>query len=708
MLVAIPRVFISSTFEDLRYVRENLEHFVDGYGFAPALSEAGDIFYDPAQHRLDSCLTDIESCQLMILVIGQRRGSDYKDECKSIVRAEYEKAVNCGIPIFVLVEARVLAEYRLWLRGALAAPSAESIEVFELLREIETRPTNNTLQGFSRFSEIEGYLRLQWASMWFKVWAGAAGAEREGAVLGLIQAATGTLDRVGASPDVEEEQQGVDTATLPQALILSKSRFQLGLQCQRQLWLRCHRPDLADHTTELQQHVFDIGTRVGELARDRFPNGVLVDEDYLHAPEAIEHTNRLLADAPSTVFEGAFAYGGVLVRPDVLVRLADGSWDLYEVKSSTKVKPENISDVAVQVWVLEGAGLKIRRANLMHLDNTYVYQGGDYDLTRLFAAEDSTAEVCNWLADLPVLVEEMLSILAAPEPQRRIGKQCDNPYTCGFHGYCHDSLPERSITKLPRVTDDLIAALLAAGITCIDDVPPMFPGLTTAQRTVCETVRRGTPRYGAGLARSLGGLAFPVHFLDFETFMSALPLYEGTRPWQQVPFEWSDDVLAADGTLEHREFLFEGEGDPRPSFAETLLEALGDAGSVVAYHAAFEDMILRQVADALPEHAVAIERVRGRLFDLEKPVRDFVQHPEMLGSSSLKVVLPALVDTLGYDGLAIHEGGTASLRYLRCAQGELTPAERAELFADLREYCGTDTMAMVELYRAMLEAGPVE
>src|SRR5450759_1715513 len=125
-------------------------------------------------------------------------------------------------------------------------------------------------------------------------------------------------------------------------------------------------------------------------------------------------------------------------------------------------------------------------------------------------------------------------MLEGPEPQRRIGKQCDNPYSCAFYGYCHDALPRRPITRLPRVTDEQIGALLGAGITCIGDVPPTFPGLTREQRTVCETVRRGTPRFGAGLTRSLGGLAFPVHFLDFETFMSALPLYAGTRPWQQM------------------------------------------------------------------------------------------------------------------------------------------------------------------------------
>ncbi len=482
---------------------------------------------------------------------------------------------------------------------------------------------------------------------------------------------------------------------------LSKSRFQLGLQCEKLLWLKCNRPELADPVTEVQQHVFDTGTRVGELARERFPGGVLIAEDHTQSARALETTTRLMADDPPRVlFEAAFVHAGVFVRPDVLVRVGD-AWELVEVKSGTRVKPENITDVAVQMWVLEGAGLRVRRAHLMHLDNTYVYQGGGYDLRRLFAIEEVTSDARAWLPAFPELVAHMLETIDGPEPVRRIGKHCEKPYACAFFGHCHASLPERPITALPRVSDELIAALLDAGITSIGDIPPFFPGLTAAQRAVCETVRRGTPRFGPGLRATFARLRHPIHFLDFETMMPALPLYPGTRPFQQVPFQWSDHVLAADGALTHLEFLAQPGPDPRPKFVQTMLEALGEEGSVVAYHASFEDSRLRELADALPGHADALARVRARLFDLEKPVRDFVQHPELLGRSSIKVVLPALVGTLSYDDLGIHEGGTASLRYLQCARGDVSAKVRDAIMADLRAYCATDTLAMVELHRVL-------
>jgi hypothetical protein len=481
---------------------------------------------------------------------------------------------------------------------------------------------------------------------------------------------------------------------------LSKSRFQTGLQCSKALWLTCHARELADPIPESRQHIFDTGTAVGELARERFSGGVLVAEDYTQAEQALVTTRQLMEDPPAAIFEAAFEYQGVFVRPDVLLHLGGDQWDLYEVKSSTRLKDENISDVAVQTWVLEGSGLVIRRAHLMHLDNTYVYDGGPYDLDRLFLAEDVTDQVRVWLPAIPDLVAQMLAMLDGPQPDVSIGKRCDNPYTCAFYGYCHAELPPRPVTQLPRVTPELLDALVADGILAIDDVPLDYPGLTVAQRTVCSLVKSGEPRFVGDVAASLSALEYPVHFVDFETFSSALPLYAGTRPWQQVPFQWSDHVLHESGDLEHREFLYEGRGDPRPAFAESLLATLGDSGSVVVY-TAFESSRLRELAEAFPEFADAIASVQARIFDLAQTVRAHVQHPDCLGRTSIKVVLPALVKDLSYDGLGIADGETASLRYAAFASGDMAQEECDALFDDLREYCGTDTLAMVRLFEVL-------
>ncbi len=485
---------------------------------------------------------------------------------------------------------------------------------------------------------------------------------------------------------------------------LSKSRFQTGLQCPKALWLTCHARELADPVGETQQHIFDTGTSVGELARERFSDGVLVAEDYTQSAEALETTRRLLEDPPGAIFEAAIQHGDVFVRPDVLARVGENLWDLYEVKSGTRLKPEHITDVAVQMWVLEGAGLPIRNAYLMHLDNTYVHDGGAYDLERLFVAEDVTADARAYLPQVPSRVTEMLAMLEAAEPPAvPIGKHCDKPYTCSFHGHCHEFLPSRPVTALPRISPQLLDSLIADGILAVEDVPLDYPRLTSAQREVCELVRSGEPRIVGDVGASLAELASPLHFLDFETFMSALPLYPGTRPWQMIPFQWSDHVLHENGDLEHREFLHEGTGDPRPSFIESLIDAAGDTGSIVVY-SSFENSRLNDLAAAFPEHRDAIAAIQARLFDLMKTVQAHVRHPECLGSASIKAVLPALVDDLSYDGLGIAEGGTASLRYLQVVTGQLPADECVTVFADLREYCGTDTLAMVRLLEVLREA----
>lgn len=485
---------------------------------------------------------------------------------------------------------------------------------------------------------------------------------------------------------------------------LSKSRFQTGLQCPKALWLSVNARDLADPLTESQAHIFDTGTTVGELARTRFEGGVLIEEDHTQSDAALARTADLLADPPPALFESAFRYENVFVRPDALVHVADNEWDLYEVKSSTRVKPEHITDVAVQTWVLEGAGLRIRRAYLMHLNNTYVYPGGEHDPARLFTAADVTDDMRAWIHEVPRRVADQLAMLAEPVPAVRIGRHCATPYRCAYHGHCHAHLPDKPVTSLPRISASVLDSLLRDGILSIGDVPPDYPGLTHAQRTVIEVVSSGVARMEGDPRESLSTLEYPIHFVDFETLMSALPLWPGTRPWQQVPFQWSDHVLHSDGRLEHHEFLHEGDGDPREEFTRSLLEALGRRGSVVVY-SGFENTRLGELAAAYPSHAEEIASVRERIFDLMKVVERHVRHPDTLGSCSIKAVLPALVPDLTYDGLEISEGATASLRYLKVITGKLDGDEAQATYAALREYCGLDTLAMVRLCEALNAGG---
>ena len=487
---------------------------------------------------------------------------------------------------------------------------------------------------------------------------------------------------------------------------LSKSRFQAGLQCAKYLWLLCHMPELADPTTESLQAVFDQGHTVGALAREYFPGGVLVEEDHLHGFDALRTTERLLRDDVRCLYEPAFAYDGVLVRTDVLFKQPGGGpgagWALVEVKSTTQPKPEHTTDLAIQTYVLRGAGIPVASCHLLHLNSGYVYPGGSYDLGQLFSMVDLTGEVDLFLPSIPDLLRQMRNVLAGPLPDASIGRSCGNPYQCSFFGYCHQSLPEFPVTEIPRIDDGLLRALLADGYRSILDVPLSYPGLTPAQRTVCDVIQCGEPRFDPAVKNDLSRLHEPIHFLDFETFMSALPLHAGTRPYQAIPFQWSCHALG--GGLEHREFLYTRPDDPRREFAESLISALPGDGPIVVY-TPYENTILSSLAADLPDLAAPITAIQARLFDLAKVVRDGVQHPQFHGRTSLKYVLPALVDDLSYDGLAVRNGEVATLRYGQAVQGDFCEADQEAIFNDLRAYCRTDTLALVKLYEELLRAG---
>lgn len=484
---------------------------------------------------------------------------------------------------------------------------------------------------------------------------------------------------------------------------LSKSRFQKGLQCERALWLGVHRPTLRSPVTESQQWIFDQGHKVGLLARELFPGGVEVSEDHEHSAEALVTTARLLAAGATVLYEPAFESGGTFARVDILVASGDGRWDMYEVKSGAALKDVYVTDAAVQAYTLEGAGLSLRTINIVRIDTSYIYEGGEYDPHALFAIEDVTDMARAYMPSVAPTVRRFQSMLEGSEPATLIGTRCSHPYPCEFAGHCHSFLPaEYPVTTLPRLAEPVLHALLQAGHLCLLDVPDDFPGLTLAQRESVAAARSGEPRIDApGLSRALQKLVWPVYHLDFETISPALPLWPGTRPYQAVPFQYSLHVQHEDGTTVHRGYLHTGKTDPRRTLARHLIADLGEKGSIVHY-TAYERTQIDGLMNALPDLGLHLRVLRGRLFDLEPVIRLNTRHPKAAGRSSIKYVLPAWCPDLSYSGMHIADGQTASARYLRVLTGLANRQESRQTLTDLEAYCSLDTLAMVRLLDRML------
>lgn len=494
--------------------------------------------------------------------------------------------------------------------------------------------------------------------------------------------------------------------------MLSKSKYQTGLQCPRALWRSIHAPETADPVTETQQWIFDQGSEIGRLAQALFPGGTEVTEDHRQRAQALKSTCHLMESGERILYEPAFQFDDVLVRVDILVRVdgsnasdeaGSGLWDFYEVKSATSLKSQFVTDAAIQTYVLEGAGLQVRRASVIHIDSSYVFDGNSHDPAKLFAVSDVTEAARAHMLEVPAILGDLKRMLAGDEPAVRIGSQCASPYRCAFFGHCHAFLPaENPITNLPRLSEKALHLLIDNGIYSIKGIPAGFPGLTQKQNAVVEVVREGRPQVNASaITAELRSLTWPVYHLDFETVMPALPLWPGTHPYEAVPVQYSVHVHRDDGSIEHREFLAEAGEDPRLTLAERLLIDLGESGSIVHY-SPYERRILAGLSEWFPHLRTQFAGVEKRLLDLEKIVRANLRHPMDCGRTSIKYVLPAWCPDLSYDGLEVRDGQTASVRYLRMALGGMTEEEAQALRRDLLEYCKLDTYATVRLLEELL------
>ena len=477
---------------------------------------------------------------------------------------------------------------------------------------------------------------------------------------------------------------------------LSKSRYLSGLQCPKRLYLEIHAREMATPFDEGTQAILDAGTRVGELARERYPGGILVDVEYFKVEEGLARTAALLADpSVAALHEGFIAFDDVVVRPDILVCGPGNRWRLIEVKSTAQAKPEHRDDLAIQAYVLTGAGLTLDATSLMHLNTGYVYPGGPLDLAQLFREADLTREVWERQPDIPARLAEMRRILsAAAPPFIEPDDHCHDPYECPFWEHCIKDKPARWIYYLPgsrRAYDELVAF----GVQTLDEIPSGFP-LPLIQQRVKDNVEWVSP----GLAAALDTVRYPVHHLDFETINPAIPLYPGTRPYQVIPFQWSNHIETTDGRLRHEAYLCAGTHDPCDELAAALLASVGQEGSICAY-STYERTVLTGLAEALPARRRDLLALLDRLWDLHPIIRAHYYHPAFNGSYSIKTVLPAVVPHLAYDDLEIQEGTVAALQYYRMTFEVTDDAERARIRTALLKYCERDTLAMVELRRAL-------
>lgn len=448
--------------------------------------------------------------------------------------------------------------------------------------------------------------------------------------------------------------------------ILSKSTYLFGLQCIKRLYLYKKHYHLANPVEETTQAIFQTGTDVGKLAQSLFPNGINAqgDEPY-HSEKTAKNTAALLA-SHDVIYEAAFIYNDVICAVDILLR-KNNKYYAFEVKSTTKVKPQHIEDAALQYYVLSNAGIDLADFNIVVLNNEYVRQG-NLNLDALF----NPISVLKFLDDKQTFIAENISrlkkvIWLKSIPEVEMGSQCNSPYECSFTQYC---LSQSSIEYADEIELD-------------------------------NTIYVNKEAWN----EFSNTLQYPLHFFDFESISYAVPQFDGSRPYQQIPFQYSLHIQKKPKAKHiHEAFLGDGISDPRPTLINQMLKDLGQKGSILVWNMSFEKTVISKMAIDFHQYADELLSLNERMVDLMdsfRPNRKVIMSEAFQGSFSLKAVLPIVAPELSYYNLNIQEGGTASFKY-----GQLKgmdDKEQKQVRQDLLEYCHLDTLAMIKVWEKINE-----
>ena len=486
---------------------------------------------------------------------------------------------------------------------------------------------------------------------------------------------------------------------------LSKSKFVSGIQCDKKLWFDFYRKDLKPEIDDQTQAVFDLGHRIGILAQEMFPNGKdATPENYSDLKPSIENTKKWISEKVKTIYEATFSAKNAFCMLDILHRKGDEVWAI-EVKSSTSVKNYHLTDASLKYFVMKNAGFTPDRFFMMYINNQYVKQG---ELTtEIFTLTDITEQVLanqDWIAENLDRLLKMLEI--ETEPVVEIGGHCSDPFGCDYAHHCWKHVPEYSVFNLYR-GGKKGWNLYNQNILKIDDIPNEFP-LTHFQNLQRKGLKNDESYMDQlAIKNIISRWEFPLYFFDFETVFPAIPVLNGTRPYQQVPFQYSLHILDEDGNLQHEEFLanpedFNNGEDPLKQMVEKLKKDFGEEGDIVTYNQSFEKLRLKELAQRFPEDADFLYSLVERVVDLLPVFQGgYCYFPAMKNSASIKAVLPAIAPDFTYENLEIQDGGSASYLFHQSIEnGNFTDENLRE---NLLKYCERDTLAMVIIYQFLVK-----
>ncbi len=452
------------------------------------------------------------------------------------------------------------------------------------------------------------------------------------------------------------------------------------MDCPAHLWAKKH-DQYSVVLSEFEQSIMDLGKEVEKIAIDAF-------RDQFQQP----HTNQIVE------YQRTFTYRNFLARADILVYKPDtDQYDLYEVKSSTKVKEEHIHDVAFQTFVLSQT-IHVDQVYIVHVNTDYIFKQ-ELEADKFLSQENVTKQVVALQTDVAILSEQAFRMAELTNADQ--AAKCLKPKKCPCPLVCHPHLPEYSVFDIPKLDKKKKQLLVEKGLITLDRIPNNFP-ITSLQRQHIQCMLTGDEFVDYKRVRvEVSKYQYPLYFLDYETISTAIPMFEGRRPYEQLVFQYSLHILPTPGgELIHREALVISDQDPQPEIAGRLASDIGDVGTVLVWFKPFEKSMNKGMGEELPEYTDLFKGINQRVIDLGDVFsKGFYIHPKFNGSWSIKNVLPVVSPTLSYAGMGVSNGTQAMTAWLKASHPNTSTEEREQITNDLLRYCELDTLAMVEIYR---------
>lgn len=474
---------------------------------------------------------------------------------------------------------------------------------------------------------------------------------------------------------------------------ISKRIFLNTIACPSLGWLLMSNETSTqnDYATKFR---LDQGYKVGEMARGLYDNGLLINE--LKSTDAVNHTKKAIQENKKVLYEAAFQYERFVSRADILINNS-GNWHMYEIKSSLNDKSEFIDDMAYTVLIAKLSGFPISNVSLLLLSRDYRL---GQPISSMYNEIDHTDDVHEKVVEFETYLDMIQqSAFASKKPDSILKFECKK---CDEFENCFEENIPHHIFDLPRLSKTKFDQLRDLNIMSISDIPNSFK-LTANQEIIRDSVQSNNFIINETLSSLLKEVDWPAYYLDFETVMTAIPLYPDVAPYSQILTQYSIHKCASiDNVIEHSEFLADPLKDSRRELAEQLINDLGTTGSIIVY-SPFEKTRINGLIKIFPEFQAEFQSIIDRLFDLEKIIKNGFYHPNFHGSTSIKKTLPAIVPEMSYEGLGIANGDNAMAAFALMALEQVNKEDMQLIRKDLLKYCKQDTYAMVKLHSKLSE-----